>query len=93
MKEKRSILSRVRIGGIVGAVLAGLAVPILVFVIDPPGLNLQTGVRWIDSMLYSIGGPTAIVILAFIWATGGVVIGSALGFLYGTIVRMNSPSK
>lgn len=67
---------------IVGGVLAGLSVPAIVF-LDISGISLATGIRFIDSMLYSMGGgPRVIVLAAMIWSIPGAVVGAVFGCLY-----------
>jgi len=71
----RSILKM----SILGAVLAGLSVLAIVF-LGITGISLATGIRFIDSMLYSMGGgPMVIVLAAMIWSIPGAVAGGILG--------------
>ena len=72
---------------ILGGMLAGLAVPTLVF-LDIPGLSLATGIGQVDSMLSSMGGgPIVIVLAAMIWSIPGAIAGFALGSLATAIRR------
>lgn len=67
---------------IVGGVLAGLSVPAIVF-LDISGISLATGIRFIDSMLYSMGGgPMVIVLAAVIWSMPGAIAGAIVGYVF-----------
>ena len=64
-----------------GGVLAGLAVPTIVF-LAINGISLPTGIGIVDSMLYSMGGgPIVIVLAATIWSIPGALAGSMFGCL------------
>jgi hypothetical protein len=64
---------------ILGGALAGLSVLGIVF-LGITGISLATGIRFIDSMLYSMGGgPMVIVLAAMIWSIPGAVAGGILG--------------
>lgn len=69
---------------LIGFFLTVLAVILLVFVFHIR-LNLQTGIRFVDSMLYSMGNPIAVIIVAFIWGVCGAAVGCVMGGLVGTI--------
>lgn len=71
----RSILKM----SILGAVLAGLSVLAIVF-LGITGISLATGIRFIDSMLYSMGGgPMVIFLAAIIWSIPGAIAGGIVG--------------
>lgn len=66
---------------ILGGALADLSVLAIVF-LGFTGISLATGIRFIDSMLYSMGGgPMVIVLAAMIWSVPGAIIGAGLGTL------------
>lgn len=69
---------------LIGFFLTVLAILLFVFVFHIR-LNLQTGIHFVDSMLYSMGNPIAVIIVAFIWGVCGAAIGCVLGGLVGTI--------
>ena len=71
--------------GCLGAMLGILAVVVLIF-LNIPG-SLSTGIRTIDSMLYSLGGISAAVIVALLWAGCGGMIGLVAGTIIGLIRR------
>ena len=78
---------------IVGGVLAGLSVPAIVF-LDISGIALATGIRFVDSMLYSMGGgPMVIVVAAMIWSIPGAVAGGILGSVLPVHFDMKSVPK
>ena len=86
MSGQRSTRSKtcrfVLITTVLGGVLAGLAVPTLVM-LDISGLSLRTGIRLLDSMLYSFGGgPAPIVILSVLWGLCGAFAGCLLACVY-----------
>lgn len=67
---------------ILGGALAGLSVLAIVF-LGFTGISLATGIRFIDSMLYSMGGgPMVIVLAAMIWSIPGAIVGAVFGCLY-----------
>ena len=78
----KSVLFRAALGGLLGFAIPALTVLIIVFALQIQ-MNLGTGIRWVDSMLYSMSGPIAIVILAIIWGVCGAAVGSVLGGLSG----------
>lgn len=64
---------------LLGGALAGLAVLAIVF-LDITSISLATGIRFIDSMLYSMGGgPEVIVLAAMIWSIPGAIVGAVAG--------------
>lgn len=72
---------------ILGGALAGLSVLAIVF-LGITGISLATGIRFIDSMLYSMGGgPEVIVIAAMIWSIPGAIAGSVLGLLWSLMTN------
>ncbi len=67
---------------ILGGALTGLSVLAIVF-LGLTGISLATGIRFIDSMLYSMGGgPEVIVLAAMIWSVPGAFAGTIVGCLY-----------
>ena len=82
----RSLASYVVLCGAVGGLLGGLIPPafimLAVFVLDIR-IDLSTGLDWVDSMLYSIGGPASILLVSVYWAALGAVLGSIAGMLAG----------
>lgn len=72
---------------ILGGALAGLSVLAIVF-LGITGISLATGIRFIDSMLYSMGGgPMVIVLAAMIWSVPGAIAGGVLGGVYSILDR------
>lgn len=72
---------------ILGGVLAALAVPAIIF-LDISSISLATGIRFIDSMLYSIGGgPMVIVLAAMIWSIPGAILGGIIGCVFSLVRR------
>ncbi len=70
------------IGGSAGFLLTAVSLFTLIFVVQVNGLRLQTGVRFIDSMLYSLNGPFGAIAIIVIWSMvsaiiGAIVIGTA----------------
>lgn len=66
---------------ILGGALAGLLVLAIVF-LGITGISLATGIRFIDSMLYSMGGgPMVIVLAAMVWSVPGAITGGVVGSL------------
>ncbi len=64
---------------ILGGGLAGLSVLTIVF-LGITGISLATGIRFIDSMLYSMGGgPMVIFLAAIIWSIPGAIAGGIVG--------------
>lgn len=64
---------------LLGGALAGLSV-VAIFFLGITGISLATGIRFIDSMLYSMGGgPMVIVLAAMIWSIPGVIVGAVAG--------------
>lgn len=73
---------------ILGGAIAGLSVLAIVF-LGITSISLATGIRFIDSTLYSMGGgPMVIVLAAMIWSIPGAIAGSVLGFIW--MVMTNS---
>jgi hypothetical protein len=80
------MLRIVMITTFIGGTLGLLAVPaILMF--RSSGLYLGTGSRELDSMLYSMPGPAALVIVAVIWSMCGSAIGAFIGAIFGAVGR------
>ena len=66
---------------VLGGFLSGMLVLAIVF-LGLTGISLATGIRFIDSMLYSMGGgPMVIVLAAMIWSVPRAVVGGCAGFL------------
>ena len=81
--KKRSIAGFIFVGAVLRAALVFLCIIILVFVIAPPGLNLQPNIKIVDSLLYSIGGPVAVVLVSAYWSMIGAIGGAVLScFLF-----------
>lgn len=70
---------------ILGGLLAGMAVPAIVL-LDISGISLATGIRFVDSMLYSMGGgPMVIVLAAMIWSIPGALVGGIVGGILSVV--------
>lgn len=62
-----------------GGLLAGVCV-LAIVTLDIGGVSLATGIRLIDSLLYSMGGGLLpIFLLAVLWAVAGAFFGAAAG--------------
>ena len=55
------------------------------------GISLATGIRFVDSMLYSMGGgPLVLVLVAVIWSIPGAIAGGLVGWLYSAFSETSS---
>lgn len=64
---------------ILGGLLTGMSVLAIAF-LGINGISLATGIRFIDSMLYSMGGgPMVLVLAAMIWSVPGAMLGAISG--------------
>lgn len=70
------------LGGLLGGLLPVAYIILMVFVLDIR-IDLSTGFDWINSMLYSTGGPIGVVLVAIYWSILGALLGAITGGVTG----------
>lgn len=86
--EFRSTVLGAVFGAGLGFGLTFVAIPLCAFVFHVR-LNLQSGIQFVDSMLYSMGGgPSVIFVAAFLWALCAGAVGLVLGAVLGALKQI-----
>ena len=75
--------------GVTMGCLAGL-LPLALLMIDIPIFSLQTGIRVLDSLMYSAPGSLGLWIAGAVWGLFGACLGGILGLMIGLFFSSRS---